>query len=58
MALHINSKIKIQLHVQKDQKDLRVDPHRVANCFNDYFTSFAKNLFSKITTKHNFRQFV
>ena len=46
------------MHVQKDQKGLRVDPHRIANGFNDYFTIFAKNLFSKITTKHNFRQFV
>ena len=34
------------------------DPCRIANCFNDYFTSVAKNLVSKIKTKHIFWQFL
>ena len=41
----------------KTVKGFESDPHRIANCFNDYFTSVAKNL-QKIKTKHNFRQFL
>ena len=42
----------------KTAKGFESDPHRIANCSNDYFTSVTKNLVSKIKTKHNFRQFL
>ena len=39
-------------------KRFESDPHRITNCFNDYFTSVAKKVVSKIKTRHNFRQFL
>ena len=42
----------------KTAKGFENDTHCIANCFNDYFTSVAKSLVSKIKTKHNFRQFL
>ena len=42
----------------KTAKGFESDPRHIGNCFNDYFTCVAKNLVSKIKTKHNFRLFL
>ena len=48
-------KIKDAITFIKTAKGFESDPHRIANYFNDYFTSVAKNLVPKTKTKHNFR---
>ena len=42
----------------KTAKGFESYPILITSFFNDYFTSVAKNLVSKIKTKHNFRQFL